>query len=74
MILIPIETIKNESILPKIPDLNLILFNANQNNVKYLNNKQWKKLDKYEIDEGIKRNKIREKVTSKEKMLEIALN
>ena len=59
-------------ITPKTPDIGLVLQNLEKNNVKYVNSEQWRKLDDYEISEGKKKNKLREKIVSKEKMIEIA--
>ena len=69
-----IESIKDKLIYPKSPDMNLILKFVHENNIKYVNKEQWRKIDEHELKEGIKKNKIREKILSKEKMLEIALN
>ena len=67
-----IESIKDNLITPKTPDIGLVLQNLEKNNVKYVNSEQWRKLDDYEISEGKKKNKLREKIVSKEKMIEIA--
>jgi adrenodoxin-NADP+ reductase len=69
-----ITSINDNLLKPKIPDMKAVFESADSENVKYINYDQWKKVDRYEVEEGRKKNKIREKIITKEKMLEVALN
>jgi hypothetical protein len=68
------KSIEQNLLVPRSTDLKTVLAEADNNKVKYINYNQWLKVDKYELDEGQKKGKVREKILSREKMLNIALN
>jgi adrenodoxin-NADP+ reductase len=63
------RAISRDQIKEKCPDYKSILEYLKKNNVVTVSYDDWKKIDRYEIEEGRKLNKIREKIVDLNKML-----
>lgn len=64
--------IVNDKLKYRTPDYNGIVQSIKNKNIFTFSWEDWKKVEDYELEEGIKNNKIREKLMSLEKMIEIA--
>lgn len=65
------KAISNGTIEPKATDYDYILSKLEENKVKPISYEDWKKIDAYEVEEGKRRNKLREKITDINKMFSL---
>ena len=65
------KSIEQGNVKEKNCNYDEILNELKSKRVKYITNNAWKKIDEYEVEQGRKKDKIREKVTDLDTMLKL---